>query len=185
MLPSSTLVPELALLCPCTLAGTPPPRLFFLSVLPTSAWQQGQRKEISEHLRVKKAPQRLAWPQLPRNGGTFFSWSLEFRSCLIRQKLHSCHLGQDGGSLSSAQIWQPVTCPPPQRKTLLKERHHRNTSSWKKQSKGLEKNKLIASETNSLEYKRGQGKGQTEKSLISPEIRMRILCPESAGRDEG
>lgn len=165
MLPGSTLVPELALLCPCMLAGTPPPRLFFLSVLPTSAWQQGQRKEISEHLRAKKAPQRLGWLQLPRNGGTFFSWSLEFRSCLIRQKLHSCRLGQAGGSLSSAQIWPSVTSPPPQRKTLLKERHHRNTSSWKKQSKGLEKNKLITSETNSLEYKRGQGKGQTLKKV--------------------
>lgn len=136
MLPGSTLVPELALLCPCMLAGTPPPRLFFLSVLPTSAWQQGQRKEISEHLRAKKAPQCLGWPQLPRNGGTFFSWSLEFRSCLIRQKLHSCCLGQAGGSLSSAQIWPSVTSPPPQRKTLLKERHHQNTSSWKKTIKG-------------------------------------------------
>lgn len=77
--------------------------------------------------------------------------------------------------LSSAQIWQclSVASPPPQRKTLLKERHHQNTSSWKKQSKGLKENKLITSETNSAcSEKRTQGKGQTEKKVVYPEMGM-------------
>lgn len=122
------------------------------------------------HLRARRAPQCLAGLQLARNRGTFFSQSLDFRFCLIRQRLCSCHLGQDGGTLSSAQIWQclSVACPPPQRKTLLKERHHRNSSSWKKQSKGLEENKLITSETNSAcSERRTQGKGQTEKKWFT------------------
>lgn len=33
-----------------------------------------------------------------RNRGTFLSWSLDFRFCLIRQKLRSCHLGQGQGN---------------------------------------------------------------------------------------
>lgn len=103
------------------------------------------------------------WAQLARSRGTFFSQCLDFRFCLIRC---SCHLGQDGGTLSSAQIWHclAVASPPPQRKTLLKGRHHQNTSSWKKQSKELQENKLITSETNSAcSKRRTQGKGQTEK----------------------
>lgn len=115
------------------------------------------------HLKARGAPQ--AGLQLARNRGTFLSQSLDFRFCLIRQRLCSCHLGQDGGTLSSAQIWQclSVASPPPQRKTLLKGRHHQNTSSWKKQPKGLQENKLITSETNSaFSKRRTQGKGQTE-----------------------
>lgn len=76
--------------------------------------------------------------------------------------------------LNSAQIWQCLCLAPPhQSKTLLKGRHHWNPSSWKKQSKGLEKNKLITSETNSAwSIRRVQGKGQTESKMFYSETGM-------------
>lgn len=137
------------------------------------AWKEGRGRKSHGISGPREYPcvwLGCSWPETEAP----FSRGLWILICSITQQMHSCHLGQDGGTLNSGQIWQCLCLAlPPQSKTLLKERHHRNPSSWKKQSKGLEKNKLITSETNSAwSIRRVQGKGQTENKMVYSEMGM-------------